>query len=428
MNNQTERKQYRRRPLPFSTEEYALTEAWLEDMALNGWALREIGVLGICKFERTQPTQARYRVDVLPVAKYKEKAARRTMLQEAGWRCLTVRNNCEYIYVAENTDQTELPPLPPELEPTWNSERKKRNAWIVGLCLFAGLIAMTLWSWRDYWRISPWLEDWMGGPWLSAVWCLAALVVLVYQLHISRRNRREGALEKGPSRADYTAKRARQGMRLQMIYPTVLACLMVFTVVAFVSGEADRSQPLPDDNSLPFPLLAQVNPTEGESLKQLIQLEEKYHNFDGGADHFMVKRTNLICPTILHTYQWGPTIREALGNGRMMSRPLYTMNNSYYAFWSEGLARTYFEERRSDLGKEMALQSAPSSMQATFGQTSDRGVSYGPQGDDAYLAEAEDAVTQTLILQYKKLVMVVSYSGQSDLRELLPLYESYLVT
>jgi len=385
---------YVRKIVPYHGVETDAIEGWLEEKAAEGLVLERMhGILA--KFRKTKRCRLRYRIDTtssgmdtISEKKAQKLRARIKQLSECGWQYIPGLTGRISIYKTEDLSQTELPPNPDGVAPP------RASWWVGGLSGMIGAYAAQIWPlWHsDFeYRLTEGFHDLLQLV-ILVIACIVAICVERFALRKLKKRKAEGDF---PNRGYHTAERARRGKVVKVLYVGFLALVLLGSLLSWGNLMTHNYNSLTDyDEPIPFPILVEINEEEGELVTQHAKDPQ-----DTDAFICLTKQEALLVPKRLTLYQdWWPAQQDP-------SSVQYRVN--YYELCTEKLARPLLTDLR-ERSDEGVYQRIPAS-----------------EGVQAfYYANGE---SQSLLLQYKKLLVETYYSGKTNLRDCLPLFERYLV-
>lgn len=188
------RQKVRRKRLVWSILDidYKSLEVYLEDMALQGWMLKETNLF-YATFEKTSPKKVHFAVDVFEIPKYKgekdplEAKEYRDLCEAAGWHYIDGKGHLQFFY-----SEAEQRPKPIQTDLETEARLLSGSIWkerLLGMIIGIFILTSYLWS---HFPIGP--EDLMNNsnilqtvmlPWLwfYLVISLVYLVLIRYQMH-----------------------------------------------------------------------------------------------------------------------------------------------------------------------------------------------------------------------------------------------------
>lgn len=92
---------------PVSTFDIKEIENWLEEMAAEGWFLKEAGSYAWF-FEAGEPENVRYRIDPATEKKGKLNQEKRLDYEEMGWRYIATQQRFYHIFMSDDPETEEL--------------------------------------------------------------------------------------------------------------------------------------------------------------------------------------------------------------------------------------------------------------------------------------------------------------------------------
>ncbi len=386
------------RIIPYSGYEIEALEAWLDEKAREGLLLK--GITGpLAFFRRGAPSRTRFRIDLWDKKKEKRPEEVKALYEEYGWEYVDSMGKEFAIFKTDDPAAVELNTDPLVL-------RRSMEKGLLGRMIFWGvlLVFVGICLQREYvvWQkfgLSYMVEGAFESL-VTVVLCGMALLTALVQLCVEwRRRKRRDALGEALPQTVHTAKRARRR--------SVRAVLLVAILLVLNIGM--RCGPDPDSRSfypisqakepLPFPLLAEVCPAEWQAILDEPQESQERSRPDNG---YALERS-LLAPELILLRQTAPYVLE-VGSG-YICKNFY--NVDYYRLRTQDLAQGLWW----DLSGDEALK-----LEKSWETPGGMAVSQG-------ILREED---QCLILQKGKETLRVIYLGQSDLEELVSLYERYL--
>lgn len=381
--------------MPFEAFESHAIEGWLEDLATKGLQLKQINGL-FFKFKKINPCRIHYRIEWYPQDNSRTERERRTLILENGWEYVTAFATNYTIYCTQDLDQEELPEdvLPPVHKVFWNELPFLWIAASIGFYLIYLLIVFSTY------QLS--LRELLGQ---ELFWILTAFLVLAIsvsvrgylQVHSYRKWKRQKETERLSLRKAQNIRTKPWRNIAKLVFSGLaICCFSILIVVSAGLLEAKEIALQEYTKEIPFPLLAEISPEEGQELSALIASEQRqnYRNT-------MIKQRSPLAPLQIETNEaWDIEWYE-----EMMVKSLHSYSVNYYQLCSVPLAKKLARELENwQIMRPIKIPDRPT-VQAAYGER----MSF-----------------QILILQYENLVMSVWYQGETDLRSCIPLYEAYL--
>lgn len=384
--------------IPYETFEVAAIEAWLEDLARRGWRLEKM-TLCFARFQRAEPADVRYRLDVLTDEKNEQEEELNAYYTACGWARVTDFSAHEMaVFCAEDASATELHTDPAVLR---QALRKTGISGIVQIVLCVLAIAFSLLGVYEilkeplYLLIGHNLHGLLG----FALVILAACVRLGMLCPALRRYR---AWE----RMGETAPKRRAGIRVVwFLMVFVFALPGMFGVAKW--GNAGRNiEFLLFENytqPLPCPLWQDIDAVEWTEAGIPKVSEAAFPPEQSAAEDWIMCDETPFAPRIFMLRQKAALRETADGSligDDYYDADVYEMRSEVYA----GIVAQKLTENiwygRSD------LLDAPDFEYAAYYQA--------PSG------------VQSLVLRRGTLVVQVGYSGARDLRDVIPLFSERL--
>jgi len=304
-------------------------ESWLEDMALEGWYLRQDGIFaGFASFEKVAPRKVRYRLEITPKKRGIMQDSSDTPDDEAlsisesmGWQFVASHWQY-YIYRCEDETASELHTDPELLSESINALRKRELSSIITL-LFWICIYPLLKTWGETLRMIISL----GTP-LSALILLyiawEATAALTKYLHLRKlrvKLREKGSLDRGLDwKKGHIAKRVLRNFSI-----VLLIAILTLGLIRWKNDESLYEAVDPD--KIPFALPGDIYP----------DAEVSY--VDGVIESRMRIRSDFLSPEIISV----KTMCEI--NDERGRFDTFIIAN-YYEMRTEGLAKSLYGEMR----------------------------------------------------------------------------------
>ncbi len=304
-------------------------ESWLEDMALEGWYLRQDGIFaGFASFEKVEPRNVRYRLEISSAKRGIFADGTDTPDDEAlslsesmGWQFVASHWQY-YIYRCEDEAASELN-TDPVLEAQAINALKKRELSSIILLLFWMCIYPLLKTWGETLRMVLSL----GTP-LSLMILLfiawEAGTALIKYLHLRKlriKLRKKGSIDR---KVDW--RRGRTAKRILRNFSFVLFIAII--IVSLIRWKNDESiYEAVDPDKLPFAMLEDIYP----------EAEVRY--VDGVIESQMRIRSDLLAPKII-SVKTMCEIEDSEGEF-----DTFIIAN-YFELSSEALARSLYGEMR----------------------------------------------------------------------------------
>ena len=385
---------YVTRLIPYEGYETDALEGWLEDMANRGFLLESI-TFCFARFKKGTPCHIRFRIDPHQRGSLEENGARGAQLKEMGWEHVTLLHGTLY----QTTDQhLEFPPVSGEgapISPSRQGLGTLVNLFLIYVIVIGGAL-----------RTSPsaFLVDWteivhtyglelvLSELFLVFALLMSLLIKLVSVIQLRRREQ-TGTFS---SRTFHTLNRAKRRTAARGILVASFSALFIMLALAYHSNTTVHDIPLTEYNGvIPFPLMEEINAEEWKELLSELQSEQP----ETFVENYLLTDSNFLAPVILMTRQYGPSV---LGDdGFYRSHPAYTVN--YYKLASVEIASKLFTAHLKNMPYEPI--SSRNGVQAV------------------HMRNGEE---QDLLLRYNTVVITVWYSGSTDLRNCMPLFETYL--
>jgi len=131
--------------MPENHWDSGIMEAWLEDMAAQGWMVEECGSR-IARFRREEPAQVRFRLEPFPKAEtYEARQEREEVYRQLGWEIAAFLWNYQ-VYVCRDPAAPELETDPVAAAWTWDRMlRKERRSLLLAWLFLAVCVAFVAW-------------------------------------------------------------------------------------------------------------------------------------------------------------------------------------------------------------------------------------------------------------------------------------------
>lgn len=376
--------------IPYEPFEIECIETWLDELATKGLVLQEITYV-FAKFKKAEPSRTRFRIDFSPITEQKFDSTRRSLIKEKGWQYVTVFSSRYRIYKTEDPFLTELPvgDATPKSSATWYNLSVSISIVIAVQCIFYLFAHLH----GQFGILDSLLNDTLLG---FHLFVFMALLLFCFVRFITFRTWKH---RKGRSVVQSQNASVIGRQTVQVIVKIILPFVAIAMCLGLMLGSEGNGKPLQDfAGSIPFPLLEEINPAEGQDLSKRITSDE--HEIIAPLDHYITKEHHVLSPLIIQTRQSGPWIQ--IGGGHYVSQYSYCVY--YYQMLNRPLAKWYAAELSQNLGSKQIASTS--------------------EGFTAWYLKSED--DQSLIIEYQNIVIRVWYDGATDLRDCIPLYETYL--
>lgn len=421
-----------RKLVPYYGFETDAIEGWLEQQAREGLILHTYSLWA--KLKKTKPCRLRYRIETTKsgMNTSSEKKAQKSRerikeLSECGWQYVTALAGKSILYKTEDLSQTELPPNPDGAAPT------RASSWAAGC-----LTMLTMCGTHIFQEGQRDLPYWLMGGLLDflqvVILSIAILVLMRVETLTFRKLEKRKTEGNFPNRDYHTAERARRGKRAKVAIVGCLAFAMVFMLVDRGNSYSYYDISLTDyDEPIPFPLLVEINAEEGEK----VALSERYHNSQVQMDSrcYLMKERAFFVPKRMRLDQaWRP---NCLDSSSVQCRVDYMKEQAFFVpkrmrlgqAWRPNCSdlssvqyrADYYELRAEKMAKwmmEEGKREEPAYTPRSFQSLP------ATEGVEAFYARLD--ANQYLLLSHEKKYIDVYYTGETDLRDCLPLYECYL--
>lgn len=364
--------------IPYEDLETYAVQSWLDEKARDGWQLKRF-YGRYARFERSEPRETRYRLDILTAEKYDNEDELLQAYREQGWEYV-----CDYaahrfrLFRSDDPNAIELHTDP---EVFRRAMRSSMRSSILALVLFAIFLLIQLFGRGGLLSLlsgDAMLQLLTGNMlyYLLAVFFLILFWVLFLVISLGAVSRAGRDLQEG-----YAGKRpsARRCQVRHLLLLLLMCFVVIFTITAKYTGEAAYPVVSPEEEMI-LPRWEDLAPEEYHAATDQLSEESRYES------RLRIERTSPFAVSIECQREYDHTGQKyyAVDRYRMRSDALA---NLVYSLLCE-------RDHASPL---------------------DENVSFG-QRDDA----------QYLILQSGDTIIWVSYQGEVDLRQAQELYQNVL--
>ena len=433
--------EYKRKLMPFLSCDVPAIEKWLCDMAGKGLLYESSGVFCV-RFEVSEPVNRRYRLECADVVGCKIKDEKREMYEDSGW---TVVNDLKSDLVVVYTDDEAAPEPYDEPEQIAHLQKLcKRQRWLGVL-----LIAMFLFSKIAapitsvlYGNIETLHSLINIGTWKYILIAFMALLLLcegIFRLiRAGRLKKYIVSLQNNGEDGKKLTKKSTIGTALILLTLPLVILWAVHLFPFFTSGE--WYYPADPEDVYPFPSLEEINADEYAQLNEL---------WDNGAGIYTSREdSDLLAPKIVKFSAecWvDPHVRYNVTYYEMKSEKLakqmYDEEIAYYQVYTplemSTRSSTYQYVLRHE-GK-MAANEYLNTVNKSYdfydelnrGNPEDVMYIVDQNGHNEYITDPEqrdgsDTRYQSLFVRSGNKLICVHYLGQSDLKDFVELYVSYI--
>lgn len=380
--------------VPYEPFEVDLIETWLDELARKGLILREIRLV-FARFQKASPSTTRFRLDKPP--KPDPVHDRKALLAENGWQHVPTFL-CGYaVYKTEDPFLLELPTegATPNPSTIWRELSIPLSSFLISIFFLSSLYDFLIGqTYLLYALIS-------GDRFtLVSIHLLLGLTFfLLAAMQIRALYKRKQRIKSG--RLRLVDQHTKAWQRFQIISKSVLPVITVVLLFGIHFGFQIQTHGiclLDYKHAIPFPLLDEINPEEGEALISVLSSDDLV--LSSSVENYIWKEHGVFVPELVSLRQSGPTVQV----NDSTYRSLYTYSVNYYKILSRPLAERF--------AKELSLMFDAHQTVST--------------NKDVHAWYSGTVEGQTLLIQYEAVILEVWYRGSSDLRDCIPLFEAHL--
>ena len=341
--------------IPFGAYEYEYMEAWLEDLARNGWILKSMFSC-FATFEENEPKELRYRI--IPNAAFKAKDEEISFYEENGWHFADCSRGLNVFYCED--------PQIPELFTDTNSfSRRTRNyAIAAGIAVFGfGYLA-----WQN---LSNGHDLFLSGDGilhtihemgallflsLSLLLILAVVVSIWCIIRYAQHAKRIACEQKIEGKQDYHRVAAinKTWMSIALLCVAGLIIGWATTAISYDDVPTVQNKHHPVD-------LEQVDPEFSSAIDTVLTMQSEGY-WPDSYDYWVTPRETILFSEYREVYAEYSDSDINLETGALQKHndpegtPLLSEEHYYFAIYakarSEKIAARYLEENRQSVIKD----------------------------------------------------------------------------